>query len=161
MFISHFCILLCRKSKLFVVFPVACRRAENALNFGRRSWYTQDSTSDRVKLWQHCTILFPFVHGNGIPMGMGIIPIPIYIIPIPMTYEIFCTIPMGFPSGIPWEWYYGIPMHISIAHPKKGEPIFVRFCTTTRLRDIMTYSGRFLNISNRFVFTRDQIFHHA
>jgi len=28
------------------------------------------STSDRVEHWQHCTVLFPFVHGNGIPMGI-------------------------------------------------------------------------------------------
>jgi len=89
-------------------------RAENALTCGWRGWYEQDSTSDRIQLWQHCTVLFPFVHGNGIPMGMGIIHIPIYIVPIstPMTYEIFVPFPweshrIPIPIGNP------IPMHIS------------------------------------------------
>jgi len=34
-----------------------------------------------------------------------------------------------------------------------GDPISVKFCTTTRFRYVMLQSGRFLNIFNRFVFT--------
>ena len=41
-----------------------------------------------------------------------------------------------------------------------GDPISVKFCTTTRLRDVMIYSERFHNIFNRFVFTGGQIFHY-
>jgi len=44
---------------------------------------------------------------------------------------------------------------------KMGDPIFVKFCTTTRLRDKMICSERFLNIFNRFVFIGGQIFHYC
>jgi len=33
-----------------------------------------------------------------------------------------------------------------------GDPISEKFCTTTGLRDIMIYSGPFLNNFNRYVF---------
>ena len=39
---------------------------------------------------------------------------------------------------------------------KFGEPILLRFCTTTQLRDVITYSGRRLN--SHFVFTGGRIF---
>ena len=40
-----------------------------------------------------------------------------------------------------------------------GQPIFVTFCTTTRLRNVMIYPRRFLNIFSRFLFTEGQIRH--
>ena len=48
-----------------------------------------------------------------------------------------------------------------ICLPKMGDPIYVNFCTTPRLRDVMIYSERFFNIFNRFVFTGGRIFHYC
>jgi len=36
---------------------------------------------------------------------------------------------------------------------KIGKPIFVKFCTITRLRNVMIYITRLLNIFSRFLFT--------
>ena len=112
MFTSHFCKLLCRKSKLLVdsgerfvhrfssSLPAVLET--RSLSADEDGIYTQDSTSDRAELWQHCTVLFPFVHGNRIPMGTGIIPIPIYT-----TVDVVAV--MGV---FEWEWCAKFRSHI-------------------------------------------------